>query len=288
MAPDLFLVGAGDTTAAMRIATFNIYWLGTSRTSIIRRTPEDEALIARVLGAIDADVLALQEICCQHALERILAQVNTATGRRYTTTLDGEWVSSAREGDALDRGMQKVCYVWDAARTAPTAWSLLPGAALRPALLASFPGFRLGAVHLKSGIHSAPMTDPAAQQRQLEARLLAQWGASVDGRALLLGDLNARAGDPSIAPLEDMAGWSWPIADVPEGWTTFHDRAIIDRIGANVPITTRGYAWDRDPRYGIDFHAVGDLRAQRVRDVPPGPVEDLYRVSDHRPVFVDL
>jgi endonuclease/exonuclease/phosphatase family metal-dependent hydrolase len=272
----------------MRIATFNIYWLGTSRTSIVRRTPEDEALIARVLAGLDADVLALQEICCQTTLERVLSLVNTATGRRYTTVHGGAWVSSARDGEALDRGAQKVCYVWDAGTTAPLGWQLLPGAALRPALIAAFPGVSLGAVHLKSGIHGAPMTDPSAQQRHLEAGLLAGWGGAATGPALILGDLNARAGDPSIAPLEAIPGWHWPAPDVPEAWTAFHDHAVIDHIGANTPLRTRAWAWDRDPRFGIDFHAVGGFVAQRVRDVPPAPVEELYRVSDHRPVYVDL
>ena len=290
----------------MRIATFNIYWFGTSR-PLVTRGPEDDALVAQVLAGLDADVYVLEEICDLGRMEHVVAAAGERAGRALRCR-DGERiVTSARPTELGDRGTQKVVFAWDAARVSPTRWGPAPVPALRPPLHARFEG--LGApvdvvgVHLKSGRLGAPMTDPNAVQRHAEAAgLAALLGGEATGdtvratRTVLLGDLNSRLGDPSIAPLEALPGWTWPAPAVPvdDPWTTFLDRDVIDLVGLGPGVRLlappRAWDYDRDPRIAPPgwFRRVDDFTAQRARDFPRCPVENLYRVSDHRPVVVEV
>lgn len=293
----------------MRIGTFNIYWFGTTR-PIVERSVDDDALVARVLAGIDADVLALQEICDLPRLERVLAQASALGGRAFRCRLAEGVVTSARPNELTERGTQKVVLAWDAARVEPVAWGTGAVAALRPPLVARFRD-RDGAevdvvtVHLKSGRMGAPMEDPNAIQRHAEATGLAAllggavpWPAGLErnGRIVALGDLNASPGDPSLAPLWALPGWTWIAPEVPadDAWTAYIDRAIIDLAGVSpglrVVAPPRAWAWDRDPRVAEAgfFQRVEGFVAQRARDFPRAPVENLYRVSDHRPVVVEV
>ncbi len=293
----------------MRIATFNIYWFGTSR-SIVSRSPEDDALVARVLAGLDADVMVLEEICDLARLERVLAEASALGGRDLRCRTGATLVTSGRPAEVADAGVQKVALAWDARTVEPVAWAAAPVPTLRPPLHVSLRDARgertdLVGVHLKSGLLGAPMTDPNAAQRHAEATALAAWLRGDEGwpsgyapgrRMLLLGDLNARLGDPSLAPLWSLPGWTWPAPAVPEDdpWTTFLDRAVIDLAGVSegVGITTppRAWDWDRDPSIAPPgwFRRVDDFVAQRARDFPKAPVENLYRVSDHRPVVLEV
>ena len=53
----------------MKLATFNICWLGGSQ---IQRTEDDLGKIAQVIAKLDADVLAFQEIVGVTELQTIL------------------------------------------------------------------------------------------------------------------------------------------------------------------------------------------------------------------------
>ena len=292
----------------MRFATFNIYWFGTSR-PIVRRAASDDTLVANVLARLDADVFALEEICDLPRLERALAEASAISGRDLRMRVGADVVTSARPHEYTDGGAQKVVFAWDARRVAPEAWGPLPVNALRPPLWARFRGedglsVDAVAVHMKSGRLGAPMEDPNAVQRHAEAIGVAGWlaggapgpaGVATD-RTLLLGDLNARRGDPSLAPLWALPGWEWPAPEVPEDdpWTTFLDRDVIDLVGVGpglrVVTPPRAWDWDRDPRVAPPgwFRQVDDFLAQRARDFPKAPVENLYRVSDHRPVRITV
>jgi hypothetical protein len=93
-----------------------------------------------------------------------------------------------------------------------------------------------------------------------------------------------------------MEGWTWssPVVPPDDPWTAYIDRAIIDLIGVapglRVVTPPRAYDWDRDTRVAEAgwFQRVDDFRAQRARDFPRAPVENLYRVSDHRPVVIEV
>ena len=63
----------------MRLATFNIYWLGGNQ---IQRTEDDLGKIAQVIAKLDADVLAFQEIVGVAQLQTILDQANGLTAAR--------------------------------------------------------------------------------------------------------------------------------------------------------------------------------------------------------------
>ncbi|MDP2313760.1 MAG: endonuclease/exonuclease/phosphatase family protein [Pseudomonadota bacterium] len=298
----------------MRIATFNVYWFGTTRPGIVDRTPDDDDLVARVLAGLDADVLALQEICDLPRLERVLRRAATFSGRDRHLRVGDSFVTSARPSELADTANQKVVCAWDPATVEPLAWGALGGGpALRPPLLATFRDRRdgaaltLAALHLKSGFMGAPLTDESAALRLREAAYLARWlsGENVGPTALAqaplgplvaLGDMNARRDDPTLEPLRRLPGWSWPVPTLPaeDPWTTFLDREVIDHIGASPAArfvgTPYAYAFDRDPALGgrAWFHAVEDFSAQRARGFPRAPVENLYRVSDHRPVVAEI
>lgn len=284
----------------MRFATFNIYWFGTSR-PLVHRSPEDDALVARVLAGLDADVIALQEICDLSRLEAAIAEAARLSGRDLRVR-DGErFVTSARPNELTDGAAQKVVFAWDAARVAPLRWGPVAIPALRPPLRARFAD-RAGvevdavAVHMKSGRLGAPMTDPNAIQRHAEATALAAALLEEADRTVLLGDLNARIDDPSIAPLTTLPGWSWARPAVPadDPWTTFLDRDVIDLAGVGPGLATiappTAWDWDRDPTIAPPgwFRQVDGFLAQRARDFPKAPVENLYRVSDHRPVRIEV
>lgn len=297
----------------MRIATFNVYWFGTSR-NIVERAPEDDQLVARVLARLDADVIALQEICDLPRLERVLQAAGALAGRDLRLRVADTFVTSARPHELADRALQKVVYAWDAATVEPVVWgSLGGGPALRPPLLATFRDRRddaevsVAAVHLKSGLMGVPLADASAALRLRESTHLARWlgGEAVGpagalragaGACVVLGDFNAREDDPSIAPLRSLSGWAWPRPILPEGdpWTTWLDREIIDHVAASPEArfvgAPRAFAFDRDPDLGDTtfFHKVDDFVAQRARGFPRAPVENLYRVSDHRPVVAEV
>ncbi|MES2639222.1 MAG: endonuclease/exonuclease/phosphatase family protein [Myxococcota bacterium] len=297
----------------MRIATFNVYWFGTTR-PIVERAPEDDQLVARVLARLDADVFALQEICDLPRLERVVQAAGVLCGRDLRVRVADTFVTSARPQELADNALQKVVYVWDAGTVEPIAWGALGGGpALRPPLLATFRDRRdgasisLAAVHLKSGLMGVPLADASAALRLRESGHLARWlggealgplGAlhAGGGARVVLGDFNAREDDPSIAPLRSLPGWAWPAPILPEGdrWTTWLDREIIDHVAASEEArfvgAPRAFAFDRDPALGdvAFFHAVDSFVAQRARGFPRAPVENLYRVSDHRPVVAEI
>lgn len=297
----------------MRFATFNVYWFGTTR-GIVERAPDDDHLIAQVLARLDADVVALQEICDLPRLQRVFRAASALCGRDLRVRVGESFLTSARPHELADTALQKVAYAWDAATVEPIAWgSLGGGPALRPPLLGTFRDRRdaatltLAAVHFKSGLMGAPLSDASAALRLREAGHLARWlgGAAVGpvgplhtatGPLVVLGDMNARADDPSIAPLRGMPGWGWPAPVLPDGdpWTTWLDREVIDHVAASSEASFVGpprvFAFDREPELGdaAFFHAVDTFVAQRARGFPRAPVENLYRVSDHRPVVAEI
>jgi hypothetical protein len=78
----------------MRIATWNIYWLGDRMGEHIVRTEDDEQLIAEVIKNVSPDVLALEEIVDPLVMERILT-LASGPGRQYVMrSNNGAWFTS--------------------------------------------------------------------------------------------------------------------------------------------------------------------------------------------------
>ena len=92
----------------MRLATFNIYWLGGNQ---IQRTEDDLGKIAQVIAKLDADVLAFQEIVGVAQLQTILDQANNLTARGYQL-----FDAKKKLLGAAKYGGQKVVVAYDAQR----------------------------------------------------------------------------------------------------------------------------------------------------------------------------
>ena len=296
----------------MRIATWNIYWLGDRDESEIRRSESDYELIARVIRQIAPDVLALQEIVDPLLLEHILDLAN-GEGRDYVIKSgDSNWLTSDPKPLDPANDYQKVFFCINnatiefvqGAAILGGPWGRKPYAAkLRER--SSGKEFVAVVAHLRAGWPNFLDADEAAIRRD-EVEALTQW---LGGQAtaennifpepdtddvVILGDFNAQMNDTnqSLAPLSagNMANWSW-MRPSPDGdhWETAiynGDRYVIDFIlfseslKQKISSQPKIYAWDHDPAMGGSevFHlgpnGTGDLRG--------------YGVSDHRPVIAEV
>ncbi len=294
----------------LRIATFNLFWLGTPETWRICRSRDDEALVARVLERLDADAIVFQEIVNLPLLEALLARV---PGRRYRVRDDeGRWLTTGRMRRAVSH-IQKLVLAVDESRVelvdfgAPLSARTFPGPRLplvaRVRRAGGAPITLVGA-HLKSGDPDEPMDAPEPLVRMAESHALVRFVEQLPaGEAVvLLGDLNARGGHPSLAPLAALvadAGWTWHEAGFPPGdderWTSFATRTVIDHVLTSPAATARvvtppsAYAFDLDPAFeSFRLRAVTDFAVSPEEDSPPVAVENLFRVSDHRPILVEI
>lgn len=286
----------------MRLATFNIYWLGDEEK--IMRTEEDRSLIARVIARLNADVIIFEEIVAPEELQGIIDMVNGLTSRSYRLR-DNEDRFLCDNSQLDVQGMQKVFAAYDSRQYELLAASpLFGGVGRRPF------GLRVRhkddggqalvvGVHLKSG--QPLFTDEdSADRRKRQCKHLADWVAgkhaasnnilpkpSAGEHVVILGDFNAlyESNKPeyagvvaSLAPLREagMAEWLWdkPLRDVAGGdrTTSYLERLLIDYIMFSPSLKGRIaeaptiYAFDFDPNIGVSG----------------------IRISDHRPVFCEI
>lgn len=293
----------------MRLATFNIYWLGhTGEEQSIGRTDADRDLIARVIARLDADALVFQEIVDPEALQRILARAGQLTPEPRDYRLrdgQGRWLC---DNSLLNRpDSQKVFAAYDANKYELRAASPVLGHnrrlpfAARVRRLTHRGEVLIVGVHFKSG--QPQFTDAeSSETREEQCQHLADWIAGMKTgenpepaipepepgeHVVVLGDFNAlydadpaeyAAVVPSLDPLREghMAEWWWekPLRD-PEGGdrtTSYLERLLIDFVMLSPSLRERVeraptiYAFDQDPQINV---------------ADP-------RVSDHRPVFVEI
>lgn len=281
----------------MRLATFNIYWLGGNQ---IQRTEDDLGKIAQVIAKLDADVLAFQEIVGVAQLQTILDQANNLTARDYKL-----FDANQKLLGAAKYGGQKVVVAYGAQRYELVAAAPISGGGKGLAFGLRLKGIVGGGqvlvvgVHLKSGQPS--FTDQnSATTRAIQCQHLADWVTGKkaadkevlpaplpDEHVVILGDFNAlyRSDNSeydgvvrSLDPLREgpMAKWWWqePLADPAGGdrTTVYVERLLIDYVMLSPSLKERIlkpptiYAFDQDPEIG----AAG------------------IRVSDHRPVVVEV
>ena len=97
----------------MRITTFNVFWLGTPEHDRILRGPDDEALLARVIGILDADAIVFQEIVNLGLLESLLQKASAACGRDLVVrNVDGRWLTTGRMRSRTSH-IQKLALAYD-------------------------------------------------------------------------------------------------------------------------------------------------------------------------------
>ena len=281
----------------MRLATFNICWLGGKK---IQRTAGDLAAIAQVIAKLDADVVVFQEIVHSQVLQHILEVANASTARSYQLFDRNHHLLGVVKPPG-----QKVIAAYDERRYELLAASPIFGGVgrlpfgLRLRSVAGGGQVLVVGVHLKSG--QPIFTDVAsASTRKDQCRHLQDWVAGrkqaenlvfpaplPDEHVVILGDFNAlyRSDDSKLAgvvmslgPLREdaMAEWWWqePLADPAGGdrTTAYQEDLLIDYVMLSPSLKGRIlhhptiYAFDQDPEIG----AAGE------------------GVSDHRPVFVNV
>ena len=304
----------------MKLATFNIYWLGNEAfveklskvlgTEAAKRDDDDWARIARVISKIDADVIAFQEIVSLEELEKVLGLANDQTSPARSYRIYDNENQMLGTGTATD---QKVVIAYDEKKYELTAASTIFGGVRRRPF-----GVRLRSledagqtlvvgVHFKSG---QPLfeDEESADKRKLQCQHLADWIAgghdssnpvfpkpSPDEHVVILGDFNAlyelESNHPedwgiivkSLDPLREnhMQEWWW-------------EKPLADPTGGG---RTTSYI----ERLLIDFVMLSPSLKNRIDRRPTIYAYDQdseitnnftadveYRVSDHRPVYAEI
>lgn len=221
----------------LKIATWNLEWLHRETSAgPVPRSAADYARLRRYARALDADVIALQEVDGAEAAARVFDpqhyafHVSTGSDRQRTGFAYRRSLEVMRHPDyeALDVGQVRVGVD----------------------LSVSFAGRRLRmlSVHLKSGCFSAPLTSPKASCRKLAAQVspLESW---IDARAaegvaaVVIGDFNRRLftakPDPLWAELDDAEPpasdlWAPTAGRTSQCWGGTHPQ-FVDHIVLNRP-----------------------------------------------------
>lgn len=308
----------------MRIATFNTFWLGSPNLGNARRDERDETDLAAVLAAVSADVWVFQEVVSLPLLERLLDEKQPSPRARAFSVRDGDGqILTTGRMRSRTSHLQKTVLAYDRStlelkRRLPPL-SDYPGP--RPPIVVELrhraSGFTLtvAGVHFKSGAALGAMDAPASQLRAAECESLLRScrargprkpEAATDAM-VVLGDFNAVRSHPSLDPLcQLIPPWTWhdpqfSIDSQEERWTSFNIRTTIDHALTSPAATARMkqpptvYCYDLDPAF--DRPPLSPTHFLRRRsglqlnlDDVSGlkPVENLYRISDHRPLFIDL
>jgi len=296
----------------MKLATFNVCWLGNERfakmTNLKERDKDDWLSIARVIAKLDAGVIVFQEIVNLEELQNVLIRANAITTRKYQIyDKHNQMLGTGKSKE------QKVVIAFDEQQYHLVAASPIFGGegripfGVRVRDLLDEGEILVIGVHFKSG---QPYFDDktSAEKRMHQCQHLADWIAgkkveanpvfpqpAPDERVAILGDFNAiselepdqsqewKVVVDSLDPLreEHLKGWWWerPLADPVGGdrTTAYLDHLLIDHVMLSPALKTRIiqrptiYAYDQDP-------AITSKSANGVE----------YRVSDHRPVHVEL
>lgn len=294
----------------MKLATFNVCWLGNERfakmTNLKERDQDDWLSIARVIAKLDADIIVFQEIVNVQELQNVLMLANAS--HRYQ--IFDKHIQVLGTGGSKE---QKVVIAYDEQQYELAAASPIFGGEGRIPFGVRVRGIFDDAQVLVIGVHfksGQPYFDDktSAEKRMLQCQHLADWVAgkkaesnpvfpqpAPDEAVVIMGDFNAiselEPNQPqewkivvdSLDPLreEHLKEWWWekPLADPAGGdrTTAYLDHLLIDHVMLSPSLKTRItqrptiYAYDQDP----------SITGKSVNGVE-------YRVSDHRPVQVEL
>ncbi len=303
----------------MKLATFNIFWLGNEEFparaenqlghEVPERNDNDWRRIAQVVSKLNPDVIVFEEIVNLNELQTVLRYAGEATQRSFRI-YDG---NNLLLGNGTATG-QKIVIAFDEQSYDLLAASSIYGNnarlpfAVRVRNKDNQGEVLVIGVHFKSG---QPLFDDSnsASIRRGQCQHLADWVAGNKAalnpvfpkplpgeRIVILGDFNAlyelEEGQPnnwqiivdSLGPLRQaqMENWSWekPLTDSNYNGkrsTSYIERLLIDYVMLSPSLENHIvqrpaiYSYDNDPQI------VGDS-ANNVR----------YRVSDHRPVWVEI
>ncbi len=262
------LIGAAPPDSLV-VATWNIEWLAAvDGKGPVHRSKADYARLARYARALNADVVALQEVAGPKAAARVFDP------KEYRFHFAG-------------RGRQRVGFAWRRHLNVVVQPDLhaLGRKHLRPGadIEVRTGGLRLRllAIHLKSGCHKQSLKSPRSACRKLarQVPVLESW---IDARArdntpfLVLGDFNRRLGD-------DDAMW----IELDDGDPAAADLTLVS--------TARPACWNRRYSKLIDHIVVGRNAARWVqpdsfRELVYDPADAAFEatLSDHCPVSVRL
>ena len=222
----------------MRVATWNIYWLGERTGEKINRSESDYKLIAQVIDRLSPDILMLEEIADPLVMEQILALASTADHEYIIRTSDDNWLTS--DSNPLDaaNGLQKVFLCINNKTVEFITGAAIKGGpggrrpyAARLRDRSSGREFVVVGVHLRSGFPNF-LDEEDAGVRRKEVEALIRWlgGEAQEANlsfpkpdcddVVVLGDCNAEKDDPnhSLSPLSMgfMGDWLW-VKPEPDG-----------------------------------------------------------------------
>ena len=296
----------------MKLATFNICWLGNERfakmTGLKERDKDDWLSIARVISKLDADLIVFEEIVNLEELQNVLALAEGFIARKYQ--IYDEHYQLLGTGKTKE---QKVVIAYDEQQYQLMAASPIFGGegripfGIRVQSISDGGQILVVGVHFKSG---QPYFDDlsSAKKRLHQCQHLVDWVAgkkadsnpvlpqpSTDEQVAILGDFNAiselEPNHPeewklvvdSLDPLRQkhMKDWWWerPLADPAGGdrTTAYLDHLLIDFVMLSPSlrdrITRRPTIYAYDQDPSITGNSVNGVE---------------NRVSDHRPVHIEI
>lgn len=207
----------GTTETTVTMGTFNIKWLGDGRSDLVERSDADYLAIADLIIKSKADVLGLQEIENQDALDKVL---------RYLEDYRGEVLNAGNK--------QKLAVVYHKAVEVKSLGAYAPLQLDKPNRLR--PGFVVGCkkgsfdwvqmiVHLKSTSRydsTSSLRELSREYRAKQVEALQYWADSVqtagEPDVVITGDLNdypQRTRNATLTAMLDAGTMNFVTADLP-------------------------------------------------------------------------
>lgn len=207
----------GPGPRGLRIASFNLAWFsGRPGKGFVPRQEADYERIARILRGLQADLLCLQEVVDEEALESITERMNRlARGKARYSFRGPDEAAIFREAERPFEQRMSVLYDKKVLRLKEVEFLdgleaegknlIRPPLRVRVQVVGKPLDFDVVNVHLKSGVSAAW----AREIRQREVKILADWirqgREGQDPDLVLLGDFNAPRDDETLAALDEMA-----------------------------------------------------------------------------------
>jgi endonuclease/exonuclease/phosphatase family metal-dependent hydrolase len=219
----------GDAT--IKVMTFNIqHGIDGSHKYNLQRAVE-------VIARIQPDIVGLQEVTrnhpyynCDDQPAKIADGLKAATGRQWSVAYEQEWFTPNVECQQSGRGDGKETEGLAFLAPGPlgsTSMIALPVSriafAVRPPVLGGVPVI---VTHLASGRQNGD-----ARRKEVDA--LVKWVQSLGPAQILIGDFNARPGDPELEPLLPMFRDGWQVAShasAAKGGEATHGQHRIDYV----------------------------------------------------------
>lgn len=274
-------VDSGTPVETVRLATFNIEWLTADPLDgDMRRNDVDHAMITDLIEHIDADVLLLQEVEGDAAVELL----GLPSHYSWETGTTG-W-------------SQNLVLVWRADRVSVTGIDELnlpsvSGASKEPLTAKVTAGALSFTV---AGIHHAAFTDnESARERLEQAQDLVTWiddtlpdvyAGEASDNVVVLGDFNdtfegLNTSYPSLPVFED-AGFVFTTRAT-DSYTQISYASLIDHIALSADLSA---SWSEDGTPG-GCHIEAHDQTSPWSDYTGG-YRNTQNISDHRPVWIDL